>query len=216
MKLTSKELQQLERQLSCPDGDVGIEVGKQMHASNIGMTINTIEFLNIKAHNKILEIGHGNGEHIPKLIEQYPTINYSGLELSKAMFNAANNNAGNYNSVKLFHYNGDEIPFPSESFDLIYSVNTIYFWKEPQRFFMEIYRCLKQGASLVLTFADKAFMRDLPFVGNKFKLYTPSEVRELASNVGLNFENLQKCKEKVVSKSGEDVERIYYMIKMRK
>lgn len=83
--MTEEELRAIEKQLSCPEGELGIRVGYTMNESNIGMTLNSISFLSIKNNDSILELGHGNCGHLSKLIEEAENIHYTGIEISETM-----------------------------------------------------------------------------------------------------------------------------------
>jgi SAM-dependent methyltransferase len=59
-------------------------------------------------------------------------------------------------------YEGKKLPFEDETFDKIFTVNTVYFWENPVEFLNEIYRVLKDDGTFVLTFGQRDFMEKLP------------------------------------------------------
>jgi SAM-dependent methyltransferase len=214
-KFTEEQIRELENQLSCPNGEMGIELGKNMNQSNFGMTLNTIEFLDLENENSILELGHGNCGHLDKLLSMAEEIKYFGLEISEAMLNEAKK----YNSDKQAEfklYGGEIIPYSNKSFDKILSVNTVYFWENPERLIDEIERTLKPSGICVLTYANKNFMKNLPFVGQKFKLFDQNEIKKLTEKSNLTIIESKELTEHVKSKTGEQVERYYTMTKLKR
>ncbi|WP_291074742.1 MULTISPECIES: hypothetical protein [unclassified Empedobacter] len=96
------DLQNLAEQLSCPNGDDGIEVGEQINESNFGMIKTTIDHLQLQNKEQILELGHGNCKHLLYVLNQAKDLEYIGLELSQVMKNSAimNNSYCNLPLVK--------------------------------------------------------------------------------------------------------------------
>lgn len=214
-KLSKAELLQLESQLSCPTGKSGIKIGKEMHKGNISMTLNSISFLDLKDKISLLEIGHGNCGHLEKIVALWEGIYYFGLEISKTMMQEAKQ-FNNYPFAEFNIYDGENIPFPDNHFDRIMTVNTIYFWTNASKLINEIERVLKYTGICVLTFADKKFMKNLPFVGNKFCLYDEKDIKTLISSSNLKIIESKNLSEKVISKTGKLVQRSYTMIKLIK
>lgn len=217
MKLSKKDLLEIEEQLSCPTGESGILMGENMNESNINMTLSSIKRLKIENGDSILEIGHGNAAHLSKVIEKSSNISYTGLEISETMKNEAeriNNHLVHNHEVKFLTYNGDTIPFPEDSFNKIFSVNTIYFWKNPKAFLNEIKRVLKPSGILILTFAKKEFMQNLPFVNQKFNLYDSGELHDLTKKVGLLISETINKTDQVKSKAGDLVNREFVITKI--
>lgn len=214
-KLTETEILELENQLRCPNGEIGIEVAKNMNETNIGMTLNTIEFLELENENSVLELGHGNCGHLDKLLSLAKEIKYFGLEISQTMLNEAmKNNLDKQAEFKL--YDGETIPYTNNLFDKILSVNTVYFWRHPEKLINEIERTLKPSGICVLTYANKDFMKNLPFVGKKFKLFDQNEIKKLAEKSNLKIVETKELREQVKSKTGEQVERKYTMTKLKR
>ncbi|WP_333663402.1 class I SAM-dependent methyltransferase [Chishuiella changwenlii] len=212
------DLEDLAKQLSCPDGENGIAVGEIMNESNIGMTKAAIDSLQLKDREQILELGHGNCKHLPYVLKQANDLEYIGLELSQTMKNSAIlNNSDHLNSNVRFELIRDErIQFYEKRFDKIFTVNTIYFWKEPEFFLNEIYRVLRFNGKFCLAFAKKEFMETLPFTQFGFNLYTEVEVIKLLKSAKFAIENIETISENVLSKTGEKVEREFIVIVAKK
>ncbi|MEM6515457.1 MAG: class I SAM-dependent methyltransferase [Bacteroidota bacterium] len=213
-KSTNVDYQELERQLSCPTGAYGEEVGREMDATNIGMTTSSFQFLNLEENDRVLELGHGNCGHFDKVIPPDFNIAYHGLEISKIMCQQAKKNHGS--QARFNFYDGMNLPFSDDSFSKIISINTIYFWREPKRLISEIERVLKQTGICVLTYAEKKFMVGLPFVKKLFKLYYTSEISRLIKNTSLTINDHKQKTEYVKSKDGNFVKRKYSMVKLCK
>lgn len=208
---TKTQFKEIESQLSHPKGEKGIEIANSMNQSNIGMTKSSIDVLGIKNGDVILEIGHGNCGHLNYLLNAGKELKYIGLEISKTMNIEAQkqlNEIGNKH-VEFRLYSGEKIPFEKESIDKVMTVNTLYFWKNPKEFLIEISRVLKKGGTCIVTFAHKEFMKTLPFVNEKFKLYTPNDVEVLVKGTAMIVKKNHVKKEIVRSKSGVNVERSY-------
>jgi len=212
-------LQQLAKQLSCPADTEGIEVANNMHENNIGMTRKTIEALNISKGDLILELGHGNCKHLSEILNRAEHTSYYGLEISKLMqkqASEANTTAIEANRASFHLYNGSNIPFSDNTFSKILTVNTIYFWESPQDFIKEIYRVLKPGGTFAVGFADKDFMESLPFTVYGFDLYSKDKLYNLAEAAHFKIKDISSFTEKITSKAGDKVERLFYVAILEK
>lgn len=213
--MKEEELQAIASQLKHPSGEKGIEMGNMMNETNINMTKHSIQNLNISKENTILELGHGNGGHVEFLFEQADNLKYYGLEMSELMFQEARQTNRNFVSQKQAFfslYDGNIIPFENESFDKIYTVNTIYFWQEPEKLLLEIYRVLKSNGNFCLTFAEEDFMKTLPFTQFEFKLYSTEKAEELIGKSSFKIVYKETRIEKIKSKTGELVDRAFTTI----
>ncbi|WP_282079551.1 hypothetical protein [Aquimarina algiphila] len=59
-------------------------------------------------------------------------------------------------------------------------------------------------------------MKKLPFVKDKFSLYDNNDLKLLIKKTGFNIIETENMSEKIKSKSGELVERIYSVVKIKK
>ncbi|MEM6261337.1 MAG: class I SAM-dependent methyltransferase [Bacteroidota bacterium] len=216
--LSNEELQELEAQLSCPSGAAGVSMGENMNATNINMTRTSITMLNLKDKSRVLELGHGNCGHLDGLLKQAKGILYTGLEVSETMYTEAHRNnrqAVSFGQAEFHLFNGTVIPFASERFDCVMTVNTIYFWKRPIELLNEIHRVLKPTGSFVVTFSEKEFMKKLPFVGKRFQLYDTAKVLRLGQQSAFAGAEVEVSRESewVKSKAGDMVNRTFTVLK---
>ena len=212
---SEEELKNIAKQLSCPEGEHGIKTGEMMHASNIGMTTSAIEALDLKSDENVLEIGHANGGHIAQLLSKAENLTYYGADTSETMITEAEKINQDFIDKGTVHFeltDGARLPFESNQFDKIFTVNTLYFWSNPSEYLNEIKRILKPNGIFALCFADKTFMQNLPFISYGFTLYEVEKVTQLLEEAGFTIKNTAKKLEQVQSKTNEKIEREYYIV----
>nr|WP_294859621.1 class I SAM-dependent methyltransferase [uncultured Fluviicola sp.] len=208
--MEKEQLAELASQLSHPSGEKGTEIAQMMNATNIGMTKNAISNLNLTSDDAVLELGHGNAGHLNFLFSICKNIHYSGLEISTLMNKEAqqlNKPFIEAQKAAFVLYDGKHIPFADNQFDKSFTVNTLYFWRNPLEMLAEFSRILKPKALFSLTFAHRSFMETLPFTPFGFTLYNPDEVTVLIqqSDFGLKYDDSQI--ETVMTKDGQAVDR---------
>ncbi|QIK59184.1 class I SAM-dependent methyltransferase [Dysgonomonas sp. HDW5A] len=206
----------LYKQLRCPVGAEARQVGESMFQSNSNMIFKTIDILEILPNTKVLEIGFGNGMHLSYIFEKECLLMYEGIDISKAMVDEATLN--NYELVKLgkvaFKHitESDILCFTDSSFDYCFSVNTLYFWDNPQKYIDEIYRVLQDGGKIAITFISKSFGEMLPFTKKGFVFYEIEDIELFLNKSG--FCNVQSIllAEDAISKDGQRVERPFFIV----
>lgn len=217
--MNEHDLKGLASQLANPSGEKGVEVAEMMDRSNIQMTIHSIENLKIINGDSILEIGHGNCGHLKLILEKGNEIQYTGYDISELMNAEAkklNQDLIQNNSVEFKLYDGENFPELEDSFDKIFTVNTLYFWRNPNEFLNEIYRITKPSGIFCLTFAEKDFMEKLPFTKYGFNLYNIEDVQNLVDNSEFKIINIEFQSEEIQAKSGEMVSRKFVSMILKK
>lgn len=217
--MKQEELQAIASQLKHPTGEKGIEMANMMNETNINMTRHSFQNLHIESGNNILELGHGNAGHVEFIFEQAENIKYYGLEMSELMFQEARRINRNFVSQKQAFfsiYDGNIIPFEDAFFHKIFTVNTIYFWQEPEKLLSEISRVLKEKGIFSLTFAEESFMKQLPFTQYEFELYSTEKLEKLIEKTSFKIINKETLTEKVKSKTGELVDRAFTTLVLEK
>ncbi|MGE8432716.1 class I SAM-dependent methyltransferase [Chryseobacterium joostei] len=216
--MEKEELKILAQNLANPQGEKGIEIGEMMNATNIGMTLESIRTLLIEDNQHILEIGHGNAGHLKSLLSLAQDLKYTGVDISETMHNEAKKlNKEFQTKADFVLYEGKKLPFEDQTFDKIFTVNTVYFWENPVEFLNEIYRVLKDNGTFVLTFGQRDFMEKLPFTAYDFTLYNNDEMEELVSQSHFKRMKTSEKEEEIKSKTGnETIQRIYTILTIKK
>lgn len=217
--MDTEKLKILASQLKNPHGEKGLQVAEMMYQTNLSMIKHALQYLDIADGDTVLEIGYGNGKHIPLLFEKTPSILYQGLEISPLMYEQAiiENKRQILNQlVGLQLYNGRDIPFSETFFDRIFTVNTIYFWEFPELFLKELYRVLKLGGRLTISFIEENFMEKMPFTNFGFTYYNKNKINRLLKEIPFEMVDYQTEKENIKSKMGEWVEREFSTVSLIK
>ena len=187
-----KEINPLElgRQLKKPTGEIGLKVGENMNSSNNQIYDFVLSSIDIKDNFNILEIGIGNGKFISKFFDIKPKIHLSAIDFSDIMCSESKNiNKGLIEADKLVVKCEDslDMSFPNDSFDIVVTINTIYFWDKIEYHLQSIKRVLRKGGQLVIGYRPKSVMINLPFAQEVFKLYDSDELQLLVKQNGFNI-----------------------------
>ena len=87
-----------------------------------------------------------------------------------------------------------KILFPDKYFDVVCSINTIYFWENPEKDFQELFRVMKKGGALFISMTPKSEMLSLPTTPFEFRLYEETEIEDLVYKTGFSaIKNHQKA-----------------------
>lgn len=208
--MSEDSMKALASQLRHPQGAHGREVGDMMHESNIGMTRHSIACLELAPGDTVLELGHGNGGHIAELLRGQHQVTYHGLDISVLMHDEAvrvNQSLVDNQQARFYLYDGQQIPFADHYFDKIFTVNTIYFWDDPVDLLLELFRILRPGGRLSITFGQREFMERLPFTQYGFTLYDNRRIEQLVEQTPFKLSGIDTQTETVRNKAGEAVER---------
>jgi SAM-dependent methyltransferase len=102
---------------------------------------------------KLLEVGSGFGTNLAVWIRQFNVDAY-GIEPGGEGFNqgylASRKilEANGMDPERVINSTGEALPFPDESFDIVYSANVLEHTENPERVFMESLRVLRPGGLL--------------------------------------------------------------------
>ena len=216
---TEDELKEIASQLNNPNGVKGIEISNMMSETNAVMTSSTIDSLQISNNDSILELGPGNGSHLSQILNKSLAVKYVGLEISELMQKEAmkiNQNYIDHHQATFCLYNGNTIPFANDTFDKVMTVNTIYFWQNPNEFIKEIYRVTKPNGIVSITFAEENFMKKLPFTKFGFQLYTIDKIEKLIHTTHFKIINVLSKKELIKNNLGEFINRDFVIVIIQK
>ncbi|MBL6995270.1 MAG: class I SAM-dependent methyltransferase [Desulfobacula sp.] len=145
------------------------------------------ELMSIQANDHVLEIGFGTGKLIYEMARKINHGCIEGIDISNTMVSIAQRKNKKYiadGKVQILACNFDEMPFKNKKFTKICSVNTIYFWPEPENTAKKIAGLLSPGGKFVVAFEDIDQLERRNLNRNVFQLYSKSDVIDLLINAG--------------------------------
>lgn len=182
--MDEETLRHIAAQLRQPHGEDAVQVGLNMNEGNHHINLIAIEALQAQPGGHILEIGMGNGMFVRNLFSMYDGIHYTGCDASDVMVQEAhvhNTQLTQDGSAGFLEGRVENLPFENETFDQVFSVNTIYFWDDQATALSEIRRVLKPEGQLLIAIRPRKRMQDYPFTAYGFTMFSKEELTALLS-----------------------------------
>jgi ubiquinone/menaquinone biosynthesis C-methylase UbiE len=157
LKIIEHIREYIESQYGNPRGLLGIYTGEKMVRQHKPETLWTVQLLDIKRDETILELGCGAGYAMNLLLEQSDVSLIVGLDISKSVLRSAsvrNRKEIEKGRIKLVKNDASHLNFKSMSFNKVFSIHSVYFWDDVQKSIMEIFRVLKPDGTVILTLSD--------------------------------------------------------------
>jgi ubiquinone/menaquinone biosynthesis C-methylase UbiE len=178
----------LSLQARKPSGVIGrYLMTKIFNKGNADLNSFVKENLDLQKEDSVLEIGFGPGNLINKMAAITTEGIIEGIDFSQTMLNQAfriNKHFISKGKVRLRNGDCSSLPFDNESFNKLCTVNTLYFWKEPDEYFNEMFRVIKPKGKIVIGFRDNKQMSTLNLSKDIFSSYSQEEVVKLLSDAG--------------------------------
>lgn len=179
-----------------PQGSAGEQMLCRMNDSHSAVTDWAFNYLHFKDNDRILDIGCGGGAALAKLSKLVPNGKLNGIDYSptsvkvSTQTNFADIQSG---KMQITEASVDNIPFDDNTFDKVITVESFYFWPNPQENLKEVLRVLNRGGCFLLI-ADIYGKDDIneQTLENirKYNLFNPTidEFKDLFENAG--FRNI--------------------------
>lgn len=148
-------------------------------------------------NDKILDIGCGGGMTVKRLHDMYPDAEITGVDYSETSIEKStelNRAEAEKGSLKFVHASVEALPFENDTFDKIVTVESFYFWPDPQENLKEVYRVLNDGGKFALiaeVYDNGNISEEQRRNIEKYGLYNPTinKFKELFENAG--FKNIE-------------------------
>jgi len=153
--------------------------------------------LDVKLHDKLLEIGYGPGIGIQMLANLCSTCTIHGIDFSKLMYKRATKyNKTFIDSGKVRLYYGDFLKtlVLDNDYDKVFCLNVIYFWDELKTPFEKVLSLLKKGGDFHIYMAEKTTLIKMKAPDTVFNKYSIEEVAQALKSAG--FENVEHYSDK--------------------
>ena len=115
--------------------------------------------LGLEKGMKVLDLGCGPGFIARLLVEDFPGIKLTGIDLDLELLEIAKNELKDSKSlVRLVHSSAEKIPFPDNYFDFVYARLVFQHIPEPSLVSREVFRVLKPGGIFVIHDIDQEIL----------------------------------------------------------
>lgn len=149
-------------------------------------------FLKIEDNYTILDLGCGGGRNVEYFLTKAGTV--YGMDYSKTSVEIAselNKNEIENGRCKIIEGDVKTIPFGDSSIDIVTAFETIYFWKNIEECFNEIYRVLKPNGQFLICNEGayrehKNIKKWADMLG--FEVYSPEYITKTLTEIGFNCE----------------------------
>lgn len=128
-----------------------------------------LPLLNFKAGDKVLDVGSGNGALTLLLARNLPDVQFTGVDITKALVEDARQQAQKLNlgNVAFQEGNALQLPFENNHFDATVCQTVLMHLADPTKAILEMSRVLKTGGTFLaaefhLLNYDKPVESDLP------------------------------------------------------
>ena len=184
--------QHISRQFGKPSGLLGRMLERGMSKRTAGDAEWTVSLLGIQPNSRILEIGFGGGVSTQLASRQASQGFVAGIDHSTTMVQVArkrNADAIRAGRMELNYGDAAAIPYPDDSFDIVFSLHSIYFWSDPVECLRGFRRVLRPGGLLAITIQPKDRWAKDRMEAPGMTLFLGDEVAEMFSSAG--FENVR-------------------------
>jgi arsenite methyltransferase len=177
-------------QLREPHGWFGtLVISPVMNRVNARIIDTTLSMMDLRPGQEVLEIGIGGGAALERLAYRIPGGVITGLDLGPDMVRRAERKfrrqiAAGRMRIQLGSVTN--MPFRSQSFDRVFTINTIYFWPDVAQGMSEIRRVLKDGGLAAIGLRSRERMQRSGLTKHNFRLFEPEEVLHFLERAGVS------------------------------
>ncbi|MBN2000263.1 class I SAM-dependent methyltransferase [candidate division KSB1 bacterium] len=187
----------LANQLRCPHGFVGrFIIGRLWNKRNAALNNLTLSQLQLGVDDRVLDIGFGGGYLLDRIIPQVKAGFAAGIDISPVMIKNGRKRwrrAIRAGQVDITCGRAENLPYPDRHFNKVCSVNSIFYWNDPQQGIAEIYSVLENNGRLVLTFTCEKDLQNKPFTQYGIKTFKETEGRSFLIHAG--FRDIKMIRE---------------------
>ncbi len=163
-----------------PEGEAGAKMLEGMNDNHAPVTEWALGFMKEEG-SAALDIGCGGGATLRRLSRLLPSASLTGLDYSPVSIEtsrAYNEDLVESKRLELVEASVEKMPFEDNSFDRITTVESFYFWPDPEENLKEVLRVLRPGGQFLLI-ADiygKAGLSEMTLSNiEAFDLFNPSK-----------------------------------------
>lgn len=177
-----------------PTGSAGAEMLERMGESHKNVTDWAFSYLNISGTENVLDIGCGGGAALKKMSGKIITGHLTGADYSDISVELSKkNNIQDINSGKteVICASVENLPFADNSFNIVYTVESFYFWGNSPENLREVRRVLAEDGIFLIAadiHGDAELSEEDILNIKKYNLFnpTPDQFRKLLESAGFS------------------------------
>ncbi|MEM7193297.1 MAG: class I SAM-dependent methyltransferase [Pseudomonadota bacterium] len=150
-----------------------------LNRSNRLSNRSVLDAMNINAEDSVLEVGFGGADLLVRIAQEKAPARLVGVEKSADMINRGRSllekNAPDQDAELLLG-EIESLPLTDGEFDVICSVNTIYFWSDLGVCAKELRRVARPGGQLVIGYSTGIKLVESGYTEYGFRFYRRNEV----------------------------------------
>lgn len=168
-----------------PKGFFGLFVASLMNVFNRKIIQFSIDMVTKENSHRIVEVGIGSGKGLNLLACRFPQSEIIGIDISKTMIkraskrNKASIKAG---KMKLLSNPIEKMEVDSASIHTLLTINTLYFWNDPNKVCKEVHRVLKPKGVFIISFNPGESMNKEVYPNDIFSFYSVDDLHQLLSS----------------------------------
>ena len=178
----------INRQAASPSGWFGRLLGQIWRREHARLNAEVLEQLDVREGQEVLEVGSGPGEALAVASRRARGGRVVGIDVSDLMVSLArrrNRQAVARGEVDVCVGDIASLELDASSFDRIFSVHSIYFWRDVDAVLAKLASALRPGGKLVLAFRPEG--DDIPerFRDPTYRFPRIDKLRATLARVGL-------------------------------
>lgn len=136
-----------------PQGEEGKRMLSRMNSSHYDVTTWAFSFFSFNDNDVVLDIGCGGGKTLNRMAENISSGHLYGVDYSETsveMSSELNKELIRSGKMDIILASVESLPFTDNRFDKIITVESLYFWPDPEENLKEVYRVLNEGGKLLV------------------------------------------------------------------
>ena len=180
-----------------PQGEEGVQMLQRMNRSHFELTDWALRSLELEEGDQVRDIGCGGGAALKNMSERIASGHLTGVdysEVSVRLSKETNAEDIKRDKMEILGASVEKLPFRDERFDKIITVESFYFWPDPEENLKEVFRVLKKGGAFLLVadiYQKEGLKADVLETVKEYHLLNPTreEFGEMFRQAG--FQNIE-------------------------
>jgi ubiquinone/menaquinone biosynthesis C-methylase UbiE len=124
--------------------------GDAMEEHHSDITDQTLELMNVRSGDRVLDLGCGTGWASRRLAKMVPDGEVVGIDVADEMLRRAEQTSAGFNNIRYVWGSAEHIPTPDNAFDKVLSVESFYYYADQGKALDELRRVLAPGGRLFI------------------------------------------------------------------